>query len=96
MFEFGQCHNIFRTLSEFKTSSGSFLLNYLNKRDKFAGFIARELLLLIWLPSLFLIVVGLQFDNIDKKFLFVNIPNGKVSLQHEMQNKRSLDHWRYL
>ena len=36
----------------------------------------------IWLASLFLMVVGLQLDIIDKKFLFVNIPNEKISLQH--------------
>ena len=61
----------------------------MDKRDRFAeGFSARELLLLIWLASLFLMIVGLQFDIMDEKFLFVNIPNEKISLQHEMQNMR--------
>ena len=27
----------------------------------------------------------------DKKFLFVNVPNGKISSQHEMQYQGSLD-----
>ena len=28
---------------------------------------------------------------IDKKFLFTNVPNGMISLQHEMQNQGSFD-----
>ena len=48
------------------------------------------MILLVWL---FLIVVGplpgTEFA-IDKKFLFVNVPNGKISLQPEMQNHGSL------
>ena len=57
----------------------------MNKGDRFAeGFSARELLILKWLGSLFLMVVGLQFDIIDKKF--VNIPNEMISLQHEIGN----------
>ena len=55
-----------------------------------------EMLLLIWLASVFLMVVGLQFDIIDKKFLFVNIRNRKISSQNEMQNQATLDPWRYL
>ena len=55
-----------------------------------------EMLLLIWLASVFLMVVGLQFDIIDKKFLFANIRNGKISSQNEMQNQATLDPWRYL
>ena len=50
-----------------------------------------EMLLLMWLASVFLMVVGLQFDIIDKKFLFVNIRNGKISSQNEMQNQATLD-----
>ena len=55
-----------------------------------------EMLLLIWLASVFLMAVGLLFDIIDKKFLFVNIRNGKISSQNEMQNQATLDPWRYL
>ena len=64
----------------------------MNKRDRFAeGFNVREGLLIL-LVSLFLTVVGLEFIIIiDKKFLFANVPNGKTSLQHEMQNRRSFD-----
>ena len=37
-------------------------------------------------------VVGLEFTIIiDKKFIFVNVPNGNISWQHEMQNQGSFD-----
>ena len=73
---------------------GEKVINWLNKRDRIEkGFDARELFLLILLVWLFLIVVGplpgTEFA-IDKKFLFVNVPNGKISLQPEMQNHGSL------
>ena len=33
-------------------------------------------------------VVGLEFTTItDQKILFANVSNGKISLQHEMQNE---------
>ena len=31
--------------------------------------------------------VALEFTIIDKKFLFANVSNEKISLQHEMQNQ---------
>ena len=64
----------------------------MNKRDRFAeGFNVREGLLIL-LASLLLTVVGPEFIIItDKKISFANVPNGKTSLQHEMQNRRSFD-----
>ena len=63
------------------------LLNCLNKRNRFAeGFNTKEVLLIL-LASLFLTVLGLEFTIImNKKILIANFPNGKISLQHEMQN----------
>ena len=60
-----------------------------NIRGRFAeSFYSRELLVLVLLVSLFLTVVRLELTIvIDKKFSFVNVPNGKISLQHEMQNQ---------
>ena len=66
-------------------------MNRLNKRDRLAeAFNVRKLLVLILTASLFLKVMGLELTIIiDKKFFFVNVPNG--TLQHEMQNQGSLD-----
>ena len=70
---------------EFTTFSGSFYCSgekLLNKRDRVAVFNTRELLLLILIASLFLTAVGLEFTIIiDKKFLFVNVPNVKMQNQ---------------
>ena len=67
-------------------------MNWLNKRDRSKeGFNDKELFLLIY-ASLLLVKQssGGGFTN-DKKFLFVNVPNGKNSSKHEMQYQDSLD-----
>ena len=88
--------------------SGSFfwsveiLLTWLNRRYKFEGFNYKELFLLIHV-SLFLVkhyfLVSLLSGGKlakDKKFLFANVPNWKISSQYEMQYQGSLDPWKYL
>ena len=64
----------------------------MNERDRFTkGFNAEELLATILLASMFLTVVGLEFNIIgDKKFSFVIVCNGKILLQYKMKNKDNL------
>ena len=76
---------------------GEEFLNWLNKSDRSEkSFNRKELFLLIYV-SLLLVkqLSGGEFTK-EKKFLFVNILNGKISSQHGMQYQRSLDPWRYL
>ena len=70
------------------------MLNWLNRRDRSEeGFNDKELFLLIYVPLLLVkqsSTSGGEFTR-DKKFLFVNVPNGKISSQHEMQHQGTLD-----
>ena len=64
-------------------------MNWLNRRDKSEeGFNDKELFLLIYASLLLVKQSSRRGFTKDKKFLFANVPNGKISSQHEMQYHR--------
>ena len=76
-------YNIFRLI--FLLWRKVIKLIWLNKRS-FSGFNAREVVLMS-LASLLLRLMGLELTIIINKFLFANAPNGKILLQHGMQDQ---------
>ena len=68
-------------------------MNWLNSRERSEeGFNDKELFLLINVSLLLVKQSSASVDFAkDKKFLFVNVPNGKILSQHEMQYQGSLD-----
>ena len=64
-------------------------MNWLNRRNRSEeGFKDKELFLLIYTSLLLVKQSSGGGLTKDKKFLFVNVPNGKISSQHEMQYHR--------
>ena len=67
-------------------------MNWLNTRNRSEeGFNDKELFLLIYTSLLLVKQSSGGGLTKDKKFLFVNVPNGKMSSQNDMQYQGSLD-----